>query len=49
MVDSQIVAQAPVRLFASGMSDGLATLVEVESTLCSLQSLLQLVEIQYDF
>lgn len=33
MVDSQIVAQAPVRLFASGMSDGLATLVEVESTL----------------
>ncbi|PJM33187.1 glycerol dehydrogenase [Staphylococcus hominis] len=34
MVDSQIVAQAPVRLFASGMSDGLATLVEVESTLC---------------
>ena len=33
MVDSEIVAQAPVRLFASGMSDGLATLIEVESTL----------------
>ncbi len=33
MVDSEIVAQAPVRLFASGMSDGLATLLEVESTL----------------
>ena len=33
IVDSEIVAQAPVRLFASGMSDGLATLIEVESTL----------------
>ena len=27
IVDSEIVAQAPVRLFASGMSDGLATLL----------------------
>lgn len=33
LVDSQVIVQAPVKLFAAGMSDALATLVEVQSTL----------------
>lgn len=33
LADSQIIVQAPVKLFAAGMSDALATLVEVKATL----------------
>ncbi|MGO1989964.1 glycerol dehydrogenase [Staphylococcus equorum] len=33
LVDSQVIVQAPVKLFAAGMSDAMATLVEVKATL----------------
>jgi glycerol dehydrogenase len=35
LVDTQICAQAPVRLFASGIADGLATFVEAQAVLRS--------------
>src|SRR5471030_3274566 len=35
LVDTQVCAQAPVRLFASGIADGLATFVEAQAVLRS--------------
>lgn len=33
LVDTEVVVKAPIKLFASGMSDALATLVEVKATM----------------